>query len=73
MRFINCENSKCGKRILSESNIFYCDGCGSLHLNPKEIPIVEHKTEIKYEMLQYFDTLCNFRDKVGKPRMMPSA
>ena len=39
----------------------------------EEIPMVEHKTEIKYEMLQYFDTLCNFRDQVGKPRKMPSA
>ena len=39
----------------------------------EEIPMIEHKTEIKYEMLQYFDTLCNFRDKVGKPRKIPSA
>ena len=59
--------------LLAEFEMFSVQDSTEYVDSDEEIPMVEHKTEIKYEMLQYFDTLCNFRDKVSKPRMMPSA
>ena len=59
--------------LLAEFEMFSVQDSDEYVDPDEEIPMVEHKTEIKYEMLQYFDTLCNFRDKIGKPRKMPSA
>ena len=59
--------------LLAEFEMFSFQDSNEYVDPDEEIPMVEHKTEIKYEMLQYFDTLCNFRDQVGKPRMMPNA
>lgn len=32
---IRCQKSTCGHDVISETNVFYCSHCGSIHLNPE--------------------------------------
>jgi len=43
------------------------------NVKDNEVFVDENKTEMKYEMLKYFDSLCEFRDKFRKSKNVPKA
>jgi len=43
------------------------------NIDKNEIPGDSQQTEMKYEMIKYFDTLCDLRDKFRKSKHVPAA
>ncbi len=43
------------------------------NIDQNEIPGDSQQTEMKYEMIKYFDTLCDLRDKFRKSKHVPAA
>jgi len=43
------------------------------NVKDNEVFVDENKTEMKYEMIKYFDTLCDLRDKFRKSKHVPAA
>tara|TARA_B100001079_G_scaffold118985_1_gene102344 strand:- start:122 stop:835 length:714 start_codon:yes stop_codon:yes gene_type:complete len=43
------------------------------YIDEDEIPGDSQQTEMKYEMIKYFDTLCDLRDKFRKSKHAPAA
>jgi len=43
------------------------------NVKDNEVFVDENKTEMKYEMIKYFDTLCDLRDKFRKSKHVPVA
>ena len=43
------------------------------YIDEDEIPGDSQQTEMKYEMIKYFDTLCDLRDKFRKSKHVPVA
>ena len=43
------------------------------YIDEDEIPGDSQQTEMKYEMIKYFDTLCDLRDKFRKSKHVPAA
>ena len=43
------------------------------NIDQNEIPGDSQQTEMKYEMIKYFDTLCDLRDKFRKSKHAPAA
>jgi len=43
------------------------------NVKDNEVFVDENKTEMKYEMIKYFDTLCDLRDKFRKSKYVPAA
>ena len=43
------------------------------NIDQNEIPDDSQQTEMKYEMIKYFETLCDLRDKFRKSKHVPAA
>ena len=43
------------------------------NIDQNEIPDDSQQTEMKYEMIKYFETLCDLRDKFRKSKYVPAA